>query len=110
MLKKLIDKKVAAEELKKVAGGTLEETSNDSKFLSKLNGDCDRYGTAKISWFSKVREEIGDAWEKVGVHVDMFDDKPNRYYIIDEEVSREKAMQHAQDLERRYLDPKEWNW
>ncbi len=98
------------EELKKVAGGTLEETSGDSKFLSKLNGDCDRYGTFLLSWSEVACKEVGDAWEKVGVHVDMYEDKRNRYFIMDEEVSREKAMKHAQELEGRYLNPKEWNW
>ncbi len=109
-MKDMNSKKVAMEELEMIAGGTLEESSMDSKFLSKLNGDCDRYGTLMITWSEAVRREIGDAWEKVGVHVDMHTNRPNRYYIIDEEVTQAQAMKHAQDLERRYLDPKEWNW
>ncbi len=110
MIKTMNSRKVSIEELENVAGGALKESSNDSKFLSKLNGDCDRYGTGMIYWSSAVRNEIAAAWEKVGVHVEMDHNKPNRYFIMDKEVSQAEAMKHAQDLERKYLDPKEWNW
>ncbi len=101
-------KKVSMENMEQVAGGTAVETSDDSKFLNKLANLCDRYGSGMVYWSNEVKQEVTDAWAKVGVRFVRSDYKTNQYFIGDKEVSQADAMAHAQSVIGVQLKPEDW--
>ncbi len=110
MTEKLNNKKVEEKEMEKVAGGMLKESSDDSKFLGALTGQCDRYGTGMIYWSSQAAREVKDAWAKLGVDLVMKKDEANQYFINGKQVSQSEARAHAQQVTGKTLRDEEWNW
>ncbi len=111
MEKKIDDaKKLSMDELDSAAGGSLSESSTDSKFLHALSGVCDRYGKTKLFFSGDCRDEIRDAWAAVGVTVIMNFSDDNEYWIKGTRVSQEKAMEYAQKKMGVTLDRKSWDY
>ncbi len=104
------NKKVSMEEMGKVTGGTLTDSSADSKFLGALTGKCDRYGTGMIYWSTQAANEVKNAWAELGVTVEMKKNDPNRYFVGGKEISRDEAMEHAQNVVGKHIDRKTWDW
>ena len=103
------------DELEKVAGGTVTETANDSRFLNSLNGSCDRYGEWRIR-NQDHDDEIRKAWETVGVKAEINTSfvfgqgKPNKYFIKGQQVTQEDARQHAMKVTGHFMTEKDWKW
>ncbi len=111
MEKKLDDaKKLSMDELDAAAGGSLSESSRDSKFLHALSGICDRYGKTKLFFSGDSRDEVRQAWAAVGVSVIMNFSDDNEYWINGVQVSQDKAMEYAQKKMGVTLDPKTWDY
>ena len=110
------DKKLTMEEMEQVAGGTIHESSDDSKFLNVLlhgrPGRCDRYGT----WRAGCNyTEIANAWASVGIKAVLNDHSlykviSNEYYLNGKQISREEAWAHAEQVVGKHLEKKDWNW
>ncbi len=110
MTEKINSKKVTENEMAKVTGGSLTDSSSDSKFLGALTGQCDRYGTGMIYWSSAAAKEVKDAWAKLGVDVVMKKDDTNEYFINGRKVTQGEARTHAQQVTGKTLRDEEWNW
>ncbi len=102
--------RMTIDDLGQVAGGTLKESSNDSKFLGALNSSCERFGTGMIYWSTQAKKEVIGAWEKCGVRVILSDRNPNEYFIMNTKVSQDEAMKHAQGVVGKNIDRSAWDW
>ena len=110
------DKKLTMEEMEQVAGGTIHETSDDSKFLNVLlhgrPGRCDRYGC----WRAGCNyPEIARAWASVGIKVvindhSLYKEISNEYYLNGKQIPRAAAWAHAEQVVGRHLEKKDWDW
>ena len=119
MKKLFADKTLDAEQMEEVAGGTIKETADDSRFLNVLlRGhplQPDRYGEERLDYdvankHSRYRE-IEKAWEACGVDVRIREGGSNNYYSINgETVTREAAMNHAMAVMGRPLAYRDWYW
>ncbi len=118
-LKKINDELEAMsdDELSMVAGGTKEETANDSRFLNSLNGSCDRYGTYKVSpstpGSDARREEIKNAWATVGIDAYLYTDAYgyfNAYYLNGRSITQQQAREHAMNVTGHHMTESDWNW
>ena len=67
-IKKINDEleKLSDDELDKVAGGSMYETSLDASFLYGLNGSCGLYSAEQVLG-GKHDAEIAAAWKSVGI-------------------------------------------
>ena len=94
-----------------VAGGYDFETADDSRFLNVLlagrAGQCDRWGEWKAASHTA---EISQAWASVGVEFKHNGHKDNKYFINGNEVTREDAWAHAQQVVGRTLERTDWDW
>ena len=115
------ENKLTKEELEQVSGGSLSETSNDSKFLNVLlRGTgcyrCDRYGKAKIAWGSSglwygPSDDIKDSWRGLGIRVN-FDrgSGHNKYYLNEKQITRDEAWDYAEKVVGKHLERADWDW
>ena len=98
---KYADEILSDEELDNVAGGTYNETAEDSAFLN-IYGLCGKYTRNDILYDdgTSQEEDVKAGWAKVGVdfHYDgnpLLWEKSNEYYISGNKVSREEAYAHV---------------
>lgn len=52
---------LSVEQLDEISGGDVYESADDSQFLNKLNGSCDRYGELKLALANR-ENEIRNGW------------------------------------------------
>ena len=117
-LKKINDtlEQMSDEELSMVAGGTKEETANDSRFLNSLNGSCDRHGEYMVGepfFGPSIRIGITNAWKTVGIDAILHNNSrvhPNEYYLDGNKITQEEARQHAMKVTGHYMTEKDWKW
>ena len=106
--------KLSDEQLEQVAGGTWNQTAEDSRFLNSLNGSTDRYGATKICWTpgTKIEEEVQRGWATVGInftwHGGAISD--NEYYLNGKKISQSDARRHAMEVTGKFMDVKDWDW
>ena len=113
---KFADEKLTDDELDKVAGGTLREDADDSRFLNVLlqgtnkYHQCDRYGEFRMFWSSKTaHDDITKAWNSLGIEVEH-NLGANTYKLNGKSISREEAWAHAEKLVGKHLTKEQWNW
>ena len=121
MRKLFANKALDVEEMDNVAGGSLHETADDSRFLNVLlrghPGQCDRYGE---TYAGGHVGEIKNAWKVVGVEMEVnyyynrADGVPlGGYYVYKingEYVDAEDAYRHAMKVTGKNLKPSDWYW
>ena len=117
MRKLFADKQVSAEQLENVAGGTVNEMADDSRFLNVLlrghPAQCDRYCGYMLDiayGAGDRRREVKAAWEAVGVTWDCKAWSQNSYIIDGNYVSREEAWAHAEKVMGKKLQKSDWYW
>ena len=120
MRKLFANKALDVEEMDAVAGGTYDESADDSCFLNVLlqghPAQPDRHGALKlqVSYDSDNAPryaEIKNAWKAVGVDVKIKDDDVgNKYSINGQKVTREMAMNHAMQVMGKQLQRSDWYW
>ena len=91
--------KLSDEELDKVAGGTLQESSDDSLYLNDLlygrPGQCDQYGKTKLALMVSAQHDLENAWSSVGVECKLSDFGDNKYSVNGQAISRRRAYEIA---------------
>ncbi len=113
--KKIADEVMSDDELDKVAGGTLRESANDSRFLNVLlHGtdkyhQCDRYGEWKMFCDESAREDLTKAWNSLGIEIEH-QAGYNIYMLNGKKIFREEAWAHAESLVGKHLTEAQWNW
>ncbi len=116
-LKKINDELelMSDEELEQVAGGTLGQTADDSRFLNVLlNGTtkyhhCDRYGATKIAFSTDAQRDVKEAWASLGIEFGA-DLGSNDYKLDGYYITQQMAWEHAEKLVGRHLERKDWDW
>ena len=105
--------KLTDEELDWVAGGNLYELADDGRFLNVLlrgrPGQCDRYGEWRAQFHM---DDIAKAWASVGIAAKL-DNRlgiHNKYYLDGKQISRDEAMEHAEQVVGKHLDGADWYW
>jgi len=102
------------DELSMVAGGTKSETANDSRFLNRLNGSCDRYGAYRVSAEASVcHPEIKKAWKTVGIDARLHSVAYgyfNSYYLNGRSITQQQAREHAMNVTGHHMTESDWNW
>ena len=113
---KYADEIMSDEELDKVAGGTLREDADDSRFLNVLLHEttkyhqCDRYGEFRMFWSSKpAHADLTKAWNSLGIEI-TYSNAGNEYRLNGNKISREEAWAHAESLVGKHLTKEQWNW
>ena len=112
---KFADEKLTDDELNNVAGGTLNELANDSRFLNVLlHGtdkyhQCDRYGEFKMFWSRQARKDLKKAWYSLGIEIEH-NFSENTYMLNGKKISRADAWAHAESLVGKHLTEAQWNW
>ena len=112
----LEDAAMSDEELNNVAGGTLYEMADDSRFLNSLNGSCDRYGATRIAFdaafFSSIKTEVENAWATVGIKArcDYDYGTSNVYSLNGRKITQEQARQHAMKVVGKQMSESDWKW
>ena len=112
---KYADEIMSDEELDKVAGGTLRELANDSRFLNVLlHGtnkyhQCDRYGEFRMFSSKKARKDLTKAWNSLGIEVEH-NFGENTYKLNGNKISQADAWAHAESLVGKHLTEAQWNW
>ncbi len=119
MRKLFADKALDTEQMENVAGGTIQETADDSRFLNVLlqghPAQPDRYGKAKLAvdYANNERRyaEIRNAWKACGVCLQSIGtSKENKYYIGGQQVTQSQARQHAMKVMGKQLNYSDWYW
>ena len=112
----LQDELMTDEELDNVAGGTLYEMADDSRFLNSLNGSCDRYGATRIAFdgafSSSIKTEVENAWATVGIKArcDYDYGTSNVYSLNGRKITQEQARQHAMNVVGKQMTESDWKW
>ena len=113
---KFAEEMLTDDELDNVAGGTLGESADDSRFLNVLlHGtnkyhQCDRYGEFKMFWSRQARKDLKKAWYSLGIEIEESIFIKNTYMLNGKEISREEAWAHAESLVGNHLTEAQWNW
>ena len=115
---KYADEIMSDEELDKVAGGTLGESSDDSRFLNVLlqgtnkYHQCDRYGGFTMLCFESARVDLIKSWNSLGIEITYSTSGfiTNKYRLNGKSISREEAWAHAESLVGKHLTKEQWNW
>ena len=113
---KYADEKLTDDELDKVAGGTLRESADDSRFLNVLlHGtnkyhQCDRYGDFRLFWSDDSRNDLIKSWNSLGIELEDSRFVGNTYKLNGNKISREEAWAHAESLVGKHLTEAQWNW
>ena len=120
MRKLFANKALDVEEMDNVAGGSLHETADDSRFLNVLlrghPAQPDRHGERKLELDyannGSRYAELRSAWEACGVHLHKIDETGGNRYVLHSgrEVTREQAMNHAMNVMGRQLKKSDWYW
>ena len=116
-LKKINDtlEQMSDEELSMVAGGTLGELADDSRFLNVLlHGttkyhQCDRYGEFIMFWSDNARKDLKKAWNSLGIELENSFSE-NIYKLNGNKISQKEAWAHAESLVGKHLTEAQWNW
>ena len=109
--------KMSDEELDNVAGGSVYEMADDSRFLNSLNGSTNRYGATRM-WFdtAKQGDKLKAAWAELGIEMEYsgglnyFGMSCNTYKLNGKEITQEEARQHAMEVTGHHMERKEWDW
>ena len=113
---KYADEIMSDDELDKVAGGTLRESANDSRFLNVLlHGtnkyhQCDRYGEFRMFCAESSRNDLIKSWNSLGIEIEQSRFVGNTYKLNGKEISRAEAWAHAESLVGKHLTEAQWNW
>ena len=113
---KYADEKLTDDELDKVAGGTIREDADDSRFLNVLlNGtnkyhQCDRYGRFTMFFGEGAREDLKKSWNSLGIELEEDFCENNTYRLNGKEISQAEAWAHAESLVGKHLTEAQWNW
>ena len=113
---KYADEKLTDDELDKVAGGTLRESADDSRFLNVLlHGtdkyhQCDRYGEFRMLFAESARDDLIKSWNSLGIKLEESRFFENTYKLNGKEISRAEAWAHAESLVGKHLTKEQWNW
>ena len=103
-LKKINDELelMSDEELESVAGGSVGQTSNDSKILYDYGLMNKYYGTVSTMfyWGSKSAE-VDEGWSKAGITCVTKPFADNLYFINGKEISRGEAYNHLKENFKR---------
>jgi len=121
MRKLFADKTLDVEQMEDVAGGSYDESADDSCFLNVLlqghPAQPDRHGSAKLAIAYKSENapryaEIQKAWAVCGVDVKIAEDDyiGNYYSINGTKVTRQMAMNHAMKVMGRKMKKSDWYW
>ena len=118
MRKLFADKALDTEEMENVAGGSYDQTADDSRFLNVLlrghPAQCDRYGETKLQLDyannSSRFAEIEAAWAACGVSAKIKGGNANYYYINGKEVTQGMARLHAMETIGKGLSLSDWYW
>ena len=121
MRKLFADKTLDMEQMEDVAGGSFDESADDSCFLNVLlqghPAQPDRHGSEKLAISYKSvneprYEEIKKAWAVCGVDVMIQDEDyvGNFYSINGTKVTRQMAMNHAMKVMGKKLKKSDWYW
>lgn len=112
--KKISDEIMSDEELDMVAGGTYDETADDSRFLNSLNGSTDRYGQIRIAMTpgTSIEEEIQRGWKTVGIDFEWRSggNIANHYRLNGRGITQEQARQHAMKVTGKQMTEADWKW
>ena len=113
---KYADEKLTDDELDKVAGGTLREDADDSRFLNVLlqgtnkYHQCDRYGEFRMLWSAgAAHDDLRKAWNSLGIEI-TYSTAGSEYRLNGNKISREEAWAHAESLVGKHLTKEQWNW
>ena len=112
----LQEEKLSDEELEKVSGGTHSELAEDSRYLNVLlqgtnvRHKCDRYGTFRLIFDGAAQVDVMNAWQALGVNVELNEFGSNEYIIGGEKVSRQQAWDHAERTTGKTLKREQWDW
>ena len=102
------------EELEQVAGGSLGQTADDSRFLNVLMygraGHCDRYGKTKIAFSCDAVKDVTNAWAALGIEFKSETIGDNKYKLGNYYITQEMAWEHAEKVCGRHLERKDWDW
>ncbi|MBR5908565.1 MAG: hypothetical protein IKZ66_01165 [Schwartzia sp.] len=103
IMEKFGGKALDAQQLEDVAGGSLWETRDDSKFLNSLLGDevCRNMESGDMPW-QELKDMVTEAWSRVGIRLGGYGAiRGANYYWSERDnraVSREEAMRQAQEF------------
>ena len=113
---KYADEIMSDDELDKVAGGTLRESADDSRFLNVLlqgtnkHHQCDRYGGFTMFCDESARKDLKKSWNSLGIELEDSFCENNTYMLHGKKISREEAWAHAEKLVGKHLTKEQWNW
>ena len=113
---KYADEIMSDEELDKVAGGTLRELADDSRFLNVLlHGtnkyhQCDRYSGFTMFLSEPALYDLRKSWNSLGIELEDSRFVGNTYKLNGKEISRAEAWAHAESLVGKHLTKEQWNW
>jgi hypothetical protein len=120
MRKLFANKALDVEEMDNVAGGSIHEIADDSRFLNVLlrghPAQPDRHGERKLELDyannGSRYAELRTAWEACGVHLHKIDETGGNRYVLHSgrEVTREQAMNHAMNVIGKQLKKSDWYW
>ena len=88
-------KKIEDNELNKIAGGNISETSKDADLLHKKGLlDHEIFFCYFVHYWKQTNKEVTDAWKRTGVDVILSNDwaLPNRYFVGGKEITRAEAL------------------
>ena len=109
--KKIAEEMLNNEELDSVAGGTVSETADDSRFLNTLNGSTDRHSATRLFCDDGTRRnKIIQGWATVGIKSSCESIWKNEYRLDGKEITQEEARRHAMNVTGRHLTESEWKW
>ena len=98
-LKKINDEleKLSDEDLENIAGGTIRQTSEDSKFLYKYGLVSDYHGTIATTFgWSEYSKEVDNGWAKAGITCVTKPMSDNQYFMNGKEITLGQAVAHVQ--------------
>ena len=91
------------EELDQVAGGTFEETAEDSQLLYKhgfLDSWYDAFFSLPLRWIT-FSKEVDKGWAKAGITCCTSPVGANKYWRNGKQISREDALLYAESKFKR---------
>ena len=112
--KKLADEVLSDEELDQVAGGSLQQSADDSLYLNDLlygrPGQCDQYGKTRLLFDLEARSDLKNAWASVGVEYEAFAGSNSKYYHGGQQISRRRAYEIAWERAGRNMSDLPPSW
>ena len=102
---KFADEMLTGEELDKVAGGTIEDTAYDSRFLYERGLMDDWHGESHTSlYWESSSAAVDEGWRKAGITCVTCRAVGNRYYLNGQQISRDEAWKFVAERFQRIRD------